>query len=323
MRVVISAAALMGSVCCAPAVATEDAQFLRDPIEPAERRGGRGDEVWQLDQQIKRHPVAIQPYKRNYFALSYFDSDFGALATDISPFENGLDHTEINFQFSIRVPVAENILGSGADLYGAYSTKAFWQAFNADASSPFKDINHEPELFLLWPSRWQLGPVLSRAFSVGVNHQSNGQNNRAQTDEDGVVIYESLSRSWNRLIVGAYFEQKNFFWHLQSWYRIPEEEKEDPTQAKGDDNPDIEHYLGNFELTLQRVIGRYSTTATLRNNLDVDDNRGALQLDLSFPLTRKLNGMVQIFHGHGESLLDYNSRNTRIGFGLTLRGLGN
>lgn len=279
------------------------------------------DELWQLDQQVKRNPRAIQPHKRNYYMLSYFDSDHSGLANDVEFFDSGLDHTEVDFQVSIRVPFVENILGSDADLYVAYTSKAYWQAFNSEVSSPFRDINHEPELFLLWPSDWKIGPVQSRAMSFGFNHQSNGQTNRAQVDENGVVAYDSLSRSWNRFMLGAYFEQEDFFWHLQTWYRVPEEEKEDPTQATGDDNPDIEDYLGNFELTLQRMIGRYSGTLTLRNNLDFDDNKGAAQLDMAFPLTRKLNGMIRVFHGYGESLLEYNSRITRVGIGFTLRGL--
>lgn len=305
----------------APLSATEVPVFVEED-QPVEKTTSEvGDELWQLDQQVKRNPRAIQPHKRNYFAASYYDSNFSGLANALEPFEDGLDHTEVNFQVSIRVPFAENFLGTNADLYVAYTSKAFWQAFNSERSSPFRDINHEPEVFMLWPTQWRVGPVLSRAVSFGINHQSNGQLNRAQTDDNGVVAYESLSRSWNRVMLGAYFEQKNFFWHLQTWYRIPEDEKEDPAQAKGDDNPDIEDYMGNFELTLQRMMGRYSGTMMLRNNLDSDDNKGAVQVDMTFPLTRKLNGIVQVFHGYGESLLEYNSRNTRVGIGFTLRGL--
>lgn len=313
---------LVAGCCCSLSVlATESPDFFAREEPQPEPAESIGDRLWQLDQQVQRHPVAIQPHKRNYFLASYFDSNFAGLASEVAPFENALDRAEIKFQISIRVPVVENFLGTKADLYGAYTSKALWQAFNSDSSSPFRDINHEPEMFLLWPTRWQLGPMHSRAVSFGINHQSNGQINQAQAAEDGTVIYESLSRSWNRIMLGAYFEQKHFFWHLQAWYRIPEKEKTDPEQAKGDDNPDIERYLGNFELTMQRMIGRYSGTMRLRNNLNRRTNRGAVQFDITFPLTRKLNGVVQVFHGYGESLLDYNSRNTRVGVGFTFRGL--
>ncbi len=305
------------------AISAEPPQFV-DGNESEAKAGDEsvGDLRWRLEQQVQRSPFAIQPHKRNYVIGSYFDSSFSNLDRERSAFEDALDHSEIKFQISIRVPVAENIFGTRADLYAAYSSKALWQAFNSEISSPFKDINHEPELFLLWPTQWKIGPVRSRALTLGFNHQSNGQNNQALVDSDGVVVYQSLSRSWNRLMLGAYFEQNNFNWHLQTWVRIPEEEKEDPSQAEGDDNPDIEEYLGDFELTINHLIKeRFSSSLMLRNNLDSEDNRGAIRLEMTFPFTRKLDGMLQVFHGHGEHLLDYDSRNTRIGFGFTLRGM--
>lgn len=276
--------------------------------------------LWQLDQQVKRNPRAIQPHKRNYYTLSYFDSDLSGSSLTHDPFGQELDHAEIKFQISMRVPLVEGLFGSDADLYTAYTATSFWQAFNNDISSPFREINHEPELFVLWPAKWRLGPIRARVFSFGFNHQSNGQFNRALTDDDGVVAYENASRSWNRIMLGAYFEQENFLWHLQTWYRLPEEAKDDPQQAKGDDNPDIEDYLGNFELSFFRMLGRYSGAMMVRNNLDFSRNRGALQLDFGFPMARKLDGLVQVFHGYGDSLLDYNSRNTRVSIGFALRG---
>ena len=322
MRRCVGSALIALSVGFAWPLSADEAPDAIESEQASSSAAEVGDQLWQLDQQVKRNPRAIQPHKRNYFTFSYFDSDYEGLDADSSPFDNGLDHAEIKFQISIRVPVMENVLGSQADLYVAYTSKAFWQALNSEASSPFKDINHEPELFMLWPTHWSFGPISSRAVTLGFNHHSNGQLNRELADDSGTVIYESASRSWNRIMLGAYFEQKNFLWHLQTWYRIPEEEKDDPLQATGDDNPDIEDYMGNFELTVQhRISDRYTSTLILRNNLDREDNYGAVRWDMTFPLTRKLDGIVQLFHGYGESLLDYNSLNSRVAVGFTLRGL--
>jgi outer membrane phospholipase A len=55
-----------------------------------------------------------------------------------------------------------------------------------------------------------------------------------------------------------------------------------------------------------------------------DANRGALQLDLSYPLMRFLYGNVglylyaQYFLGYGESLLRYNERSSALRFGFAL-----
>ncbi|MDO6805090.1 phospholipase A, partial [Wenyingzhuangia sp. 1_MG-2023] len=56
----------------------------------------------------------------------------------------------------------------------------------------------------------------------------------------------------------------------------------------------------------------------LRNNLDTTNNRGAVEMDFTFPLTRKLKGFVQYFNGYGDSLIDYNHWQERLGVGIKL-----
>jgi len=48
------------------------------------------------------------------------------------------------------------------------------------------------------------------------------------------------------------------------------------------------------------------------------DNRTSAEFGYSFPLGDTLRGFFQYYNGYGESLIDYNERIERIGFGIML-----
>jgi phospholipase A1 len=140
-----------------------------------------------------------------------------------------------------------------------------------------------------------------------VSHQSNGRGG-------------NLSRSWNRVYANLQFEKDNLVVSVKPWWRIPEDKKDDPLDAAGDDNPDIEKYLGHFEFTTLYRRGDHEWSLMLRNNLR-SDNKGAVQLEWAFPLWRGVRGYAQYFNGYGESLIDYNAHMERIGIGILLTDL--
>ena len=96
-----------------------------------------------------------------------------------------------------------------------------------------------------------------------------------------------------------------------------EKKKLSPNQPDGDDNPDIDKYMGHFELTSIYQWDEQNFSFMLRNNLR-SENKGAVQLDWSFPMGSRFKGYVQYFNGYGESLIDYNHTVQRFGFGILL-----
>lgn len=255
------------------------------------------DRRMALEWEISDNPFAITPHRPTYLLpLSYNSriNDEPYAGTD-----PGLaaEHNEIKFQLSFKVPLVKGLLFGKGFLSFGYTQQSYWQAYSGNYSSPFRETNHEPELLLSLPVRYQVFGLDGRAVGLSFNHQSNGRT-------------EPRSRSWNRVMVEFILEKDDFYMSLKPWWRVPEREE-------SDDNPDIEDYLGNFELRALQLYRDHSLGIMLRNNL-LSENRGAVQLDYTFPLKKRLNGYVQIFNGYGESLIDYDHYSNRIGVGIML-----
>lgn len=254
--------------------------------------------------ETEEEQFVITPYLPNYVLFGAYNlSDPNAApyqeATGDPDYE--LDDVELTFQLSLKVPLAQSLIGNNGDLYAAYTNRSFWQAYNTDQSSPFRETNHQPEAWMRFYNSWDLWGMRNVVNDIGIVHQSNGRGG-------------SLSRSWNRVYARFVFEKENFALVFQPWYRIQEDEDKD-------NNPDIEDYLGNFEITTAYKHNEHEFSLMFRNNLDSDENRGATQLDWSFPLGDRLSGYMQWFNGYGESLIDYDANVNRVGVGVSLTGL--
>lgn len=246
---------------------------------------------------------SLTPHKPNYLLpISYNQNPNDVLAQVDDRL--ALDKTEVQFQVSLKVPVATKIFASEWDIYAAYTGRSFWQAYNNDVSSPFRDTNHEPEVWMSRSLDMEAGPLVARALRFGFVHQSNGRS-------------QPLSRSWNRIYADFIFEVDDFSFSFKPWYRIDEDEKKDPLDPAGDDNPDIDEYMGNFELLSAYKYNDHTFSMMLRNNLE-SDNHGAVDLSWSFPLNDKMKGYVKYFNGYGETLLDYNHRSNRLSIGFVV-----
>jgi len=251
---------------------------------------------WDLDEANRTHRFVIRPYRPNYvLPLAYNTSPNMDASLDVDPNARA-QNTEVKFQISFKVKLWEDILGKDMDLWFAYTQLAFWQLYNSEFSAPFRETDYEPELLLNFRTDYDLLGLKGRMINLGLNHQSNGRS-------------QPLSRSWNRIVANFGFERDRFNLLLKTWYRIPE-------KAKDDDNPDIDKYLGYGELWGYYFLNKHRFAAMVRNNLRPADNRGAIQLEWSFPLIERISGYVQYFNGYGESLLDYNKSVNRFSIGF-------
>ena len=251
---------------------------------------------WKIDDSDQFFIMAHRP---NYIQLYSHNSSPNTQSYQNISTGQSILGSEVTFQISLKSRIYHDIMGSKADLWFAYTQRSFWQFYDFEDSSPFRDSNYEPEILLNYPLDMSILGLSLKTITAGFNHQSNGRS-------------EPYSRSWNRVVVNLGFERGPFVLLLNTWHRIPEGDD-------SDNNPDINGFMGYGELRGYYFWGEHQFGIMLRNNLNFNDNHGAVQLEWSFPITKTLSGYVQGFSGYGESLLDYNHKVSRIGAGFMLR----
>ncbi len=264
--------------------------------------------LWELAPDHKRGTFGVRTYLPNYLLPVHYTSSQRVPSSPTHPAPADVDRfqrLEAKFQISLRAKALEDVALPGADLWLAYSQVSIWQVYNSRESSPFRNSDYQPEAIyvvplggatgLRLPGDWRL-----RMAQVGVAHQSNGQGG-------------ALSRSWNRVWLGAGIERDAVGLQLRAHQRV--------RFSSRDDNPDLEHFIGHGELLASYVTQGTAAALTWRTGSGFV-RRGSLQLDWSYPVRRSqpegLRWYVQAFTGYGETLLDYNHRQTSIGAGLAL-----
>ncbi|MYL23850.1 phospholipase [Halomonas alkaliantarctica] len=253
-----------------------------------------------LEQASNRNPFSITTHRTNYLLpLSYNTNpnrdSFRAIEPDTAP-----SPTELKFQFSTKVDIASGLFLGHGDLYFGYTQRSWWQAFNTEASSPFRETNYEPELFIDFDNAWSVFGWVNARNRLALNHQSNGRS-------------DPLSRSWNRVYLESIFQRGDWAFMLSPYWRIPE-------AASEDDNPNIHHYMGYGDISLaKRLNHNHEIIAQWRGNPS-KGHHGA-QIDYSWPTFNNLRAHVQYYYGYGESLIDYDHWVHRLSVGFSLNPL--
>jgi phospholipase A1/A2 len=264
--------------------------------------------TWELTPSTKRGTFVVRTYQPNFVLPLHYSSSINqapssptrGLVTDRPPYRA----TEAKFQISLRTKVAEGLLLPDADLWVAYTQRSLWQVWNPQQSSPFRSTDYQPEAIYVVPVPARFGTLPGgwrwRMTQLGLVHQCNGQGGAS-------------SRSWNRVYATAAFDRGDFGLMVRGYRRLGEK--------TNDDNPDMSRFIGNTELVASWLPGLSTASLTWRTHTR-SAGRGSLQLDWTYPVNPAqptgLRWYAQLFTGYGETLLDYNHRQTSLGLGLTL-----
>lgn len=108
-------------------------------VETSPLLSRRADELALSDEWF-----SITPHRPNYILPATYNNNsdysaYGALGEDFSD-------AEIKLQLSLKTLLWPN-MWRNSSLWAAYTQQSYWQLYaDSDASAPFRETNHEPEL---------------------------------------------------------------------------------------------------------------------------------------------------------------------------------
>jgi len=276
-------------------------------VQPKRETTSLMSKYWELDPQDKRGTFNLTGYRSNYVMPVHVTSRINRAPqspTQVAVPSPDYRKVEAKFQLSLRTKIAQDIGFNDADVWLGFTQQVLWQIWNGKDSKPFRNTDYEPELIYVVPTppslrdlpfgwQWQYSQLV-------LAHQSNGQS-------------DPLSRSWNRVYIGAGFERGDWAFTAKLNQRLKEDKE-------SDNNPDLVDYRGRGEFQLEWAPGKNTFALLYRTTLKTA-KYGAFQLEWTHPVFGdQPNGVrwyVQGYRGYGETLTDYNFRQTSFGAGLS------
>jgi len=268
------------------------------------------DRKWRLESNDNWLISDLEAHHQNYImtSVSTNPNNFPFSPTHVTTENRNLQHQDVKFQISLKtqlmheIPVIRSLPWViSSRLWVAYTQNSYWQIYNSEESRPFRESNFAPEIILSLGLNDQVNRLMPSMANLGLIHESNGRDN-------------PTSRSWNRIYLETAWQfNQSYTLIARPWYRIPE--------IDGDDNPDIEKFLGYGDITLRwdDYKKKKAISLLLRNNLR-SDNKGYAKLSMYYePFeVEHIKLYMSLSSGYGESLLDYNHSQTILGFGFAV-----
>ena len=257
--------------------------------------------LYDLDKNDPKGILTIRPHLPMYVMPLWYNAtpnyDINS-PTHVSPSltKDELQHLDSKLQISMKTKLAQDVFDTNADVWLGYTQQSYWQVYNGKSSRPFRSSDYQPEIFLTQPIKGDLpGNGSLRMLGAGLVHESNGQS-------------DPLSRSWNRIYAMAGTEWGKLTVIPRLWLIANE-------NSKDSDNPDIGDYMGYGDVRWLYPLNDQSTVGgVMRYNPST--NKGAIQVDYAYPLTGGMKAILQVFHGYGENIQDYNHKSTNVGIGI-------
>lgn len=227
-------------------------------------------------------------YEDTYFLGTYSDNVNEQLYINTGETElSKLDDFEIKYQISFSFPLLQ--FNNKSALMTSYTQLSLWQIANGEASTPFRETNYRPQLFMMHQGDFPL----FNSIEYGYKHQSNGRGN-------------DLSRSWERFYLLLESQGNYIDYGIESWV------------AFGlSDNEDIEDYIGPYSGFMK--INGIDASATIKLIHNFSTNRSGFETGFTYYANDIIGFYGQLWTGYGETLIDYNNDQTRIGVGIMLR----
>ena len=265
-------------------------------------------EQWDLtDTKSKKSGLfKVQQYKPVYILLGNYTNNINQKPQSGNPNNSvpdniPLNKVEVKFQISFKTKIFNDLMGPklGGDIWMGYTQTSRWQVYNDEISRPFRETNYEPEIMYIMATPYEILGRKGLFAGIGFNHQSNGRS-------------DPMSRSWNRIVAQIAWESEDLSVIFKPWLRLKE-------PADKDNNPGIENYMGRGELMAAYGKGRHDLSMIARHSMRFgENNRGSIRIDYALQVWDNLKLMAQIFHGYGESMIDFNHKQTTFGIGLSL-----
>lgn len=256
--------------------------------------------LYDLDRNDPKGTFTLRPHQPMYALPLWYSANPNQRPSspthDVPKEYSDLQNLDSKMQISFKTKLLQDVFHTNADVWFGYTQQSYWQVYNESESRPFRGSDYQPEFFITQPVTAKLpnqGEL--RVLGAGLVHQSNGQS-------------DPLSRSWNRGYVMGGMEWGKLTVVPRLWFIFPDF-KDDA------DNKDIGDYMGYGDVRWLYNLGERRTLGGVVR-LNPFEGKGAVQLDYAYPIVGGMKAYVQLFHGYGENIQDYNHKDTNVGLGL-------